>query len=220
MQLGKALVSVIGAGWLAACGTGQSAHPPDINKLFTVKSSFESDFHVTTKGPTDIDPKLLQNPKLPPSMTFDPPDCSALMTTQHLPSGLKGKMTTVNAVGKGNRFVAIAIQITQQAQWDPDPPKQCTHVTFTAGKVSGDVDIIDAPAISGAKTSGTHRDFRAQVRKKEREGDFYHFVANLGDYVVIVDATPQAIGRGQPAQAVDIDRARKLLTDSVAAIRS
>jgi predicted small secreted protein len=65
---------------LTACATGQSAEQDlshaDISHVANVRSTFGSDYKVTSVGPTGIDPRLLGPQALPQGMTFDPADCA------------------------------------------------------------------------------------------------------------------------------------------------
>ena len=63
MSSPRVIVVVACAGVVAACGSGQSAEQDfshaDIAHVAKLKSSFGSEFKVTTVGPTAIDPRLL-----------------------------------------------------------------------------------------------------------------------------------------------------------------
>jgi hypothetical protein len=214
----KALVGFICAGLLAACSTGQPAQETDVAKVFTVKSTFGPEFRVRTNEPSGIDPRMVGPQELPPSTTFDPPDCAKYATGQSLPLGIQGKMAAVSANGKGNRFIAIAIQANEQVPFEA-VPDQCKHVIFKAGNLSGVTDVVDAPRIEGAQTAGTYRQIQATVGKIGRSDEFYHYVASFGHSVVMVTATPVVIPN-QPPPPVDVERARRLLTDAVSALRS
>jgi hypothetical protein len=216
--LGKSLVICMCVGVLAACGTSKSAHPADVTKVFAVKSTFGPEYRVTTKGPTDITPKMVGEQKLPPGVTFDPPDCDKLATGQRLPPGTQGKTAAVAAEGKGNRFIAIAVGATQPVPYDASVTDKCKHVTFTAGNMTGVVDVVDAPQIHGAQTTGRHRQIQITARGKERSNELYNYVAYFGDSVVMVDASPVTL-RNQLPGPVDTDRAQQLLTDAVSAVR-
>jgi hypothetical protein len=52
-----------------------------------------------------------------------------------------------------------------------------------------------------------------------QSGEIYDYVAYLGNYLVMVTANPLMIPN-KPAAPVNIDRAKTLLTDAVAALRS
>jgi hypothetical protein len=78
--------------------------------------------------------------------------------------------------------------------------------------------VVDAPPIEGAETVGTHRVIEADVAGKARTGELYNFVAYLGHAMVLVTANPLVVP-DQPVAPVDIDRAKRLLVDAVAAVR-
>ncbi len=213
----KALLGLACAGLVAACSSGESAHPADIKKVFTVESTFGPEFRVKGKGPSGIDPQLEGSQGLPPNVTFEPADCGKYTTGQRLPLGTQGKMAAVFADGKGNRFVTVAFQTADELPFEAIPD-QCKHVTFSGPNLNGVVDAVDAPQIEGAHTLGTYRQVEAKVGEKEQSQEVYHFAAYLGRSLVVVTAAPLA-APNQPPSPIDVDRARRLLTDAVSAIR-
>jgi hypothetical protein len=207
---------VMCGGWLAACS--HEHKPVDTAKVFEVKSTFGDDFRVNTKGPKDIDPKMLGPQKLPPGVTFDPADCADYVASGRLPKGIRGKMSVLAADGDGNRFISMAVQADKDVPFDAETAKKCQHVTFEAGKITGLVDEVDAPHIDGAETVGTRREITATVGENQQSREVYNFTAYLGDWLVLVTANPLPV-KGQPPTPVDADRARQLLVDSVSAVR-
>jgi hypothetical protein len=218
VAVGKALVGLVCAGGLAACATGQPVHRLDIGRLFEVKSTFGSGFLVWTAGPSKVDPRIFAPHKFPRDVAFEPPACANYATGQRLPPRVKGTMAAVTAEGAGNRFVAVAVHTAEQVPFDGVATGSCTHVTFTARTVSGAVDAVGAPQINGADTLGTHRHLEVRVLGNRRSGELYDYFAYFGDFLVMVTANPVTIPN-QPSSPVDVERARRLLTDSVAAIR-
>lgn len=209
---------LIGAQALTGCG---GAHKPlDTTKLFNIESSLGPDFKTKTKGPNEIDPKMLGPQKMPPGVTFDPVDCSEFAAANgRPPKGIRGKMSVVSAVGDGNQITAVALQADKDIEYDAATADKCKHVSFSAGKLTGYLDEVDAPQIDHATTVGSHSELEVtgdQGQQSSRES--YTFSAYLGDAMVQVTASPVAM-RGQPAPMVDADRARQLLTDAVAALR-
>jgi hypothetical protein len=217
----KAFVVVACAGLLAACGNGQSAEPDlshaDIAHVANVKSSFGSEFKVTSVGPTGIDPRLLGPQTLPQGMTFDPADCAKAATQQVLPAGVKGNMAATTAEGKGNRFIAIAIE-TSEAVPRNDPAQNCQKVGFTGPNMRGLVEVVEAPQIEGVHTLGIHRVLQTTADGKPRTGELYNYVANFGTFLVIVTANPLVLP-DKPVVPVDTQRARDLLTAAVADVK-
>ena len=204
---------------LAACSHPSEAPPlADITKIAQVKSDFGPGYKVKETAKSGIDPKALSTHKLPPGLTFDPPDCASFVVGDDMPAGLQGNMAAVAAEGDGGRFIAMAVQTSQ-----PMPFKElghnCKKVAFQGGRVRGLIEVVDVPQIDGAQTLGVHRVLQTVVQGKPRSGELYNYSAHFGDYQVIVTANPVVV-QGQPAKPVDTKQARDLLVKSVAAIRS
>jgi hypothetical protein len=196
---------------LAACSHPAEAPPSaDITKISQVKSDFGPGYKVKETAKTGIDPKVLSTHKLPPGLTFDPPDCSSFVVGEDMPSGLQGNMAAVAAEGDGGRFITMAVQTSQ-----PVPFKE----PFQGGRVRGLIEVVDVPQIDGTQTLGVHRVLQTVVQGKPRSGELYNYSAHFGDYQVIVTANPIVV-QGQTPKPVDTKQARDLLVKSVAAIRS
>jgi hypothetical protein len=210
------------AGLLTACATGQSADQDlshaDIAHVANVKSSFGSEFKVTSVGPTGIDPRLLGPQPLPQGMTFDPADCGKAASQQVVPAGAKGNMAATTAEGDGNRFIAIAVETSEPVTRE-DPAQNCRKVGFTGPGVRGLVEVVDAPHIDGVHTLGMHRVVQTTVDGKPRTGELYNYTASFGTFMVIVTANPLVVP-GKPVAPVNTQRARDLLTAAVAAVKS
>lgn len=205
--------------WLAGCTSGANpAATGDIAKVADVKSSFGPEFQVTDVTPRAIDPKFFASRTLPEGMRFDPPDCAKVAVGPDMPSDLQGNMSAVAAEGKGNRFVVIAVETSQ---WLPvnDPGRDCHKVTFSGAQLRGGIEVVDAPHIDGIHTLGVRRVLQAVVGGSARTGELYDYSAQFGDYEVIVIANPLVIP-GQPVAPVDTQRARDLLVQAVASVRS
>lgn len=215
--LASAAVAVLGAAALTGCsGKHQQI---DTTDLFKVESTFGDEFKTRTKGPTEIDPKMLRPESLPDGVTFDPPDCHDFVTAARLPKGSRGTMSMLAADGEGNRFTAMVAKTEAPVPFDAETAARCAHVTFGLGKLTGYVDEADAPQIDGVTTTGSHRQIDIEVEDGQRSSEIYNFTAYLGDSMVLVTAGPLVV-RGQPPAPVDVDRARQLLVDAVAAVRS
>lgn len=204
----------------ALTGCGGSQKPIDTTKLFNVQSTFGSDFKTQTKGPNDIDPKILGPQKMPPGVTFDPADCADYAASSgRPPKGIRGKMSMVSIVGNGNQLVAIAMQSDQDLPYDAEGAEKCKHVSFNAGKLTGYLDEVDAPQIDHATTVGSHSEIELTGKDGQQQSrESYTFTAYMGSALVQVTANPQPV-RGQPPSMVDADRARQLLVDAVSALR-
>jgi Domain of unknown function (DUF5642) len=219
MPIARVLLGVVCAAGLLLVGCSDSAKNRriDISKVFAVRSSFGPQFNVVTSGPTGIDPRLLAPPKFAGDMTFDPADCAKYAAGQTLPPGLTGKMAELSAEGDNNRFVVIAVETSQPVPYEA-VSDHCKHIAFTGRSVKGVIDVIGAPRIDAARTLGTHRVLGATVAGQARSSELYNYTAYLGNHLVLVAAIPVLIAN-QPAAPVNVDRARRLLTDSVAAVR-
>lgn len=212
-------VAIGGVGLLAACSHGPSEAPPsaDITKISEVKSDFGPGYKVKETAKTGIDPKVLTTHKLPPGLTFDPPDCASFVIGEEMPPGLQGNMAAVAAEGDGGRFIAMAVQTSAPVPFQ-EPPRNCKKVAFQGGRVRGLIEVVDTPQIQGTHTLGVHRILQTVVEGKPRSGELYNYSAHFGDYQVIVTANPMLV-QGQPPKPVDTKQARDLLVKSVAAIR-
>jgi hypothetical protein len=210
---------IASAGLLTACTTGQSADlsHADIAHVANVKSSFGSEFKVTSVGPMGIDPRLLGPQSRPPDMTFDPADCAKAAGQQVVPQGMKGNMAATTAEGDGNRFIAMAVE-TSEAVPRTDPAQNCQKVGFSGPGIRGLVEVVEAPQIDGVHTVGTHRVLQTTVDGKPRTGELYNYVASFGTFLVIVTANPLVLP-DKPIAPVNTQRARDLLTAAVAAVK-
>ena len=212
-------VAIGSACLLAACSHPSEAPPlADITKIAQVKSDFGPGYKVKETAKSGIDPKVLSTHKLPPGLTFDPPDCASFVVGEDMPAGLQGNMAAVAAEGAGGRFITIAMQTSQPVPFQ-EPGHNCKKVAFQGGRVRGLIEVVDVPQIDGTQTLGVHRVLQTVVQGKPRSGELYNYSAHFGDYQVIVTANPVVV-QGQPAKPVDTKQARDLLVKSVAAIRS
>jgi hypothetical protein len=189
----------------------------DIAHVANVKSSFGSEFKVTSVGPTGIDPRLLGPQTLPPGVTFDPADCAKAAGQQIVPQGMKGNMAAATAEGDGNRFIAMAVE-TSEAVPRTDPAQNCQKVAFSGPGVRGLVEVVEAPQIDGVHTVGTHRVLQTTVDGKPRTGELYNYEASFGTFLVIVTANPLVLP-DRPVAPVNTQRARDLLSAAVSAVR-
>lgn len=215
------MLAIACAAVLTACANGQSAEQDlshaDIAHVANVKSSFGSQFKVTSVGPTGIDPRILGPQTLPQGMTFDPADCAKAASQQVVPAGVKGNMAATTAEGDGNRFIAMAVE-TSEAVPRTDPAQNCQKVGFTGPGVRGLVEVVEAPQIDGVHTVGTHRVLQTTVDGKPRTGELYNYVASFGTFLVIVTANPLVLP-DKPVAPVNTQRARDLLAAAVAAVK-
>jgi hypothetical protein len=204
---------------LAGCSSSPAVtdSKADIAKVLDVKSSFGPEFKVSTVAPTGIDPRLLAQQPLPQGTVFDPPDCAKVASGLTLPQGLKGNMAATTAEGDGNRFIAIALETSQTLTF-PDPGDACKKVAFAGGGIRGLVEVVESPAMDGARTLGTHRIVQTMVGGKPASGEIYDYLADFSTFRVIVTANP-LVDPSRPVVPVDTQRARDLLSTAVNAVR-
>lgn len=215
----RAVVAIVCAGLLAACGSGGSDGPKaDIAKVSDLKSSFGPAYQVTEVKPTGIDPKLLAGQKLPGGLKFEPADCAKFAAGQLVPAGTEGNMAAISAEGEGNRFIVIAVE-TNEPVPVTEPGPNCQKVAFTGGALRGMVEVVEAPKIDGTQTVGVHRVLQTVISGQPRTGELYSYSAHFGDYQVIVTANPLVLP-DKPVVPVNTQRAEDLLAAGVKAIRS
>ncbi len=206
------------AALLAACSTGQADYSAaDIANAKEVRSSFGPEFKVTEVGPTGIDPRLLGPQQLPHGMKFDPADCGSFATAQVVPQGVKGNMVAVTAEGEGNRFIAMAVETSAEVPINR-PAENCQRVGYAGGGVRGLVEVVESPQIDDTQTMGTHRVLQTVLNGKPSAGEIYNYIAGFGTFLVIVTANPLVLP-DKPVAPVNTQRARDLLTATVAAVR-
>ncbi|MGE2713913.1 DUF5642 family protein [Mycolicibacterium litorale] len=215
----RAMAAVACAGVLAACGSGSAPEPPDadIARVSQVKTTFGDQFQYRDIAPTGIDPKLLQPQKMPPGLTFRPPECATFAEGQLPEDELKGNMAAATAEGEGNRFIALAVE-TNEPVPVPEPGEACKKVEFGGPALRGLVEVVEAPQIDGVQTAATHRVLQTVVAGAPRTGELYNYTARFDRYMVIVTANPLVIP-DKPVAPVNTERARQLLVDAVAAVR-
>lgn len=204
---------------VAGCSTAPAPDEAkaDISKVLDTKSTFGPEFKVSTVAPTGIDPRLLAQQPLPPGTVFDPPDCAKVALGTTVPPGLKGNMAATTAEGDGNRFIAIALETSEELPM-PDPGDACKKVAFAGGGLRGLVEVVEAPAIDGVRTLGTHRVVQTMVGGKPATGEIYNYLADFSTFRVIVTAN-SLVEPSKPVVPVDTQRARDLLTAAVKDVR-
>jgi hypothetical protein len=198
-----------------ACGPGQQddfSHA-DIAKVSQLRSDFGPPFKVRTVGPAAIDPRLLGPQTLPPGLTFDPKDCGKSASQQTIPQGVKGNMAATTAEGDGVRYIVIAVETSEKVPVNT-PTDECKKVSFTGPGVRGLVEVVEAPEMEHVHTVGTRRVLQTDAAGAPRTGELYNYVADFGDFIVIVTANPLVVP-DKPVAHVDTQRARDLVTKAV-----
>src|SRR3984893_2451122 len=93
---------------LASCSHPTEAPPAaDITKIAQVKSDVGPGYKVKESAKTGIASKVLSTHKLPPGLTFDPPDCASFVVGEDMPAGVQGNMAAVAAEGAGGPFITM-----------------------------------------------------------------------------------------------------------------
>ncbi|MBU9766533.1 hypothetical protein FR943_22155 [Mycobacterium sp. TNTM28] len=207
------------ASGLVACGQSDQAASANANiaNVAKVRSSFGPEFKVTDVAPAGIDPKKLAPHKMPPGVKVEPAECAKFAEGQAMPDDLKGNVAATSAEGAGNRFIVMALETSESIPVS-DPGDACKQVKFLGPGMRGQVDVVDAPQIEGARTVGTHRVVQTVMGGQPRTGELYNFVASFDTFMVIVTANP-LVAAGKPVAPIDDKRARELLTTAVAAVR-
>ncbi|MEU9808878.1 DUF5642 family protein [Mycobacterium sp. NPDC050853] len=194
-------------------------HHVKIGNIASLKSQFGPEFTVKAMEPAGMDPRMLSPAPLPPGMTVDPADCAKYSGGSAVPGGLKGNMAALTATGAGNQYVAVAVETSQEVPFDPAVSEQCKKVDFRGNGIVGRTEVIDAPAIDGARTLGMKRDVLSGTSGKTVGQEVLNYSAYLGRYMVVVTVSPVAVGNVPPAPP-DGKRASDLLVKAVAAVRT
>lgn len=127
-------------------------------------------------------------------------------------------MAATSAEGAGNRFIVLAVETSEPVPLN-DPGDACKQVKFLGPGIRGQVDVVEAPQIEGARTIGTHRIVQTAVGGQARTGELYNYVASFDTFMVIVTANP-LVEPGKPVTPVDQKRAHDLLNSAVADVRA
>ncbi|MGA9376550.1 MAG: DUF5642 family protein [Mycobacterium sp.] len=218
MSTPRVLALVACAAALTACAAGEPEQgAAGIAAVFDVKSAFGQEYQVTTTGPTGIDPKLLTPPSVPAGVKVDPADCAKFAAGLAIPPGAQGNMAATTAEGKGNRFIAIAVETSEPIPFD-DPGPDCQKVGYGGPGVRGLVEVVESPQIDGARVLGTHRVVQTVLDGTPHSGELFNYVARFDSYLVIVTANPLVVPN-TPVAPVDTQQARDVLTAAVAAVR-
>lgn len=202
---------------LTGCTAGHSEQTAGIAGVFEVKSAFDSAFQVTTTGPTGIDPKLLAHATVPPGVRVEPQECAKFAAGLAIPPGAQGNMAATTAEGKGNRFIAIAVETSEPVPFEVPGP-ECQKVGYSGPGVRGLVEVVESPKIEGAQVLGTHRVVQTMVDGTPHSGELFNYVAVFDTYLVIVTANPLVVP-DTPVAPVDTQKARDVLSAAVAAVR-
>jgi hypothetical protein len=214
-----AIAAVACVGLLAACTAApqENLSTADIGRVAELKSSFSPAFTVKTVGPAAIDPELLTAQKLPPGLTFTPAECGKAAEQNTVPEGVKGNMAATTAEGEGVRYIVIAVETSEPVPVNT-PTDQCGKVTFDGAGLRGLVEVVEAPQMENVRTVGTHRVVQTVTAEGPRTGELYNYVADFGNFIVIVTANP-LVAADKPLAKIDTGRARDLVTQTVGLVK-
>jgi hypothetical protein len=146
-----------------------------------------------------------------PDWTADPPRCLALAD----PVADAAKTRGWSASGAGG--IVYAVVAGSAATLDRSLIDECGQWTVSAGRTSGSVTVVAAPAIDGAATVGLSTTATTVVEGgTETHSHADTFTAYLGDYVACITVVTDP---GSPNPALGQDFAAELLVKTVSALR-
>jgi hypothetical protein len=148
---------------------------------------------------------------LGPDWTADPQRCGALADPVTDAATARGW----SASGAGG--IVYAVVAASVATLDPALIDECGQWSVSAGRTSGTVTLVAAPAIDGAATVGLSTTATTAVEGgTETHSHADTFTAYLGGYVAFVTVVTDP---GSPNPALGQDFAAELLVKTVSALR-
>jgi len=148
---------------------------------------------------------------LGPDWTADPQRCRALADP------VAGGATTRGWSASGAGGIVYAVVATSAATLDQSLIAECGQWTVSAGRTSGSITLVAAPAIDGAATVGLSTTATTAVEGgTETHSHADTFTVYLGEYVAFVTVVTDP---GSPNPALGQDFAAELLVKTVSAIR-
>lgn len=148
---------------------------------------------------------------LGPDWIADPQRCGALADPA------AGEAATRGWSASGAGGIVYAVVAASAAALDPSLIDECGQWTVSAGRTSGSVTLVAAPAIDGAATVGLSTTATTSVEGgTETHSHAETFTAYLSGYVVVVTVVTDP---GSPNPALGQDFAAELLVKTVSALR-
>jgi hypothetical protein len=145
-----------------------------------------------------------------PEWTADPPPCGGLADLAG-----DGAVRGWSASGPGN--IVYAVVADAPVGLDQALVDSCATWSLSAGRTTGDVHLVDPPAIDGAATLGMVTDTTTTVEGGiETHSRAETFIAYLGDHAAYVTVVTDP---GSSAPSLGPGVASDLLVKTVAAIR-
>jgi hypothetical protein len=146
-----------------------------------------------------------------PGWTADPPRCLALADP------VADAATTRGWSASGAGGIVYAVVAGSASTLDRSLIDECGQWTVSAGRTSGSVTSLAAPAIDGAATVGLSTTATTVVEGgTETHSHVDTFTAYLGDYVAFITVVTDP---GSPNPALGQDFAAELLVKTVSALR-
>jgi hypothetical protein len=143
--------------------------------------------------------------------TADPPRCLALADP------VADAATTRGWSASGAGGIVYAVVAGSAATLDRSLIDECGQWTVSAGRTSGSVTLVAAPAIDGVATVGLSTTATTVVEGgTETHSHADTFTAYLGDYVAFITVVTDP---GSPNPALGQDFAAELLVKTVSALR-
>ena len=203
---------------VAACGQSPSSAPPTATSGSSTSLNPARIERVRTELPTGYEVAALPGRTVPvafwglgPDWTADPRPCGALADP------VAGDATTRGWSASGAGGIVYAVVAASAATLDPALIDECGQWTVSAGRTSGSVAVVAAPAIDGAATVGLSTTATTAVEGgTETHSHADTFTAYLGDYVAFVTVVTDP---GSPNPALGQDFAADLLVKTVSALR-
>jgi hypothetical protein len=203
---------------VAACGESPSSAPSTATSGSSIQVNPARIERVRAELPRGYEVTDLSGRAAPvafwglgPDWTADPPRCGALADP------VAGDATTRGWSASGAGGIVYAVVAASAVTLDPSLLDECGQWTVAAGRTSGSVTLVAAPAIDRAATLGLSTTATTAVEGgTETHSHANTFTAYLGDYVAFVTVVTDP---GSPNPALGQDFAAELLVKTVSALR-
>jgi hypothetical protein len=203
---------------MAACGQSPSSGPSTATSGASTSVNPARIERVRADLPSGYEVAALSGQAAPvalwgfgPGWTADPPRCLALADP------VADSATTRGWSASGAGGIVYAVVAGSAATLDRSLIDECGQWTVSAGRTSGSVTVVAAPAIDGAATVGLSTTATTVVEGgTETHSHAETFIAYLGDYVAFITVVTDP---GSPNPALGQDFAADLLVKAVGALR-
>ena len=203
---------------VAACGDSPSSAPSTASSGSSTQVNPARIERVRTELPSGYEVAGLSGRAAPvafwglgPDWIADPQRCGALADPA------AGEAATRGWSASGAGGIVYAVVAASAAALDPSLIDECGQWTVSAGRTSGSVTLVAAPAIDGAATVGLSTTATTSVEGgTETHSHAETFTAYLSGYVVVVTVVTDP---GSPNPALGQDFAAELLVKTVSALR-